>query len=460
MDIVLEEKNCLVISENNKEYIGLKTGLTVKGTTRSQFSELRKEKGYILKDSGLTEFSLPELETINGKIVIYSKDINWGLKPLFNGDKDLGSLIDIIRFLIILKDNNIEIENYSANLIYRSEENELFILPPKMINFLNERTSLSAKEANVSKYNHPDLTDDESIMYSLGILLYINTTGYYPIDYKSVEDLRDKMRRRRLIDAQWRTPDLSNRVYNLINVLLYQDKSINLEYCLNELRIIEKEGIKREIENLDRIQDKLNKKIESFIKMDNRRTFLIKNKMRIIIVSTIFSILAAFFGTIIYNSLQPPSTAGYTQQQIVDAYFESLQNVNTTLIEEVLGDDARKSDEREIANMHVSLAVSGGMFVEEKFKSPQDWLLLSDEEKSINQVYGVIVNQIEKIEENSFRVKYEKWYSNPGEYSSIDDFSLNTYKMTREEVFTLGKTKYTYEIIHIETLKEEIIQLW
>lgn len=460
MKIVSEENNCLILSDNDKNFIGLKTGLTVKGTTRSQFSELRKDRGYILKDTGLESFTLPDLEEIDGKVVIYSKELSWGVKPLFNKKKDISTLIDITRFLIILKNSGVEINNYSANLFYRNDENELFILPPQIIGFLNERSALSAKEDSVSRYNHPDLSDNESILYSLGILLYLNTTGSYPIDYTSVEDLRDKMRRERVIDAQWRDIRISNRVNRLIQNLLFQPSATNLDYCLEELETIEKEGIYRKIEDAEKKQTGLNKKIESFIKMDNKRTFLIKNKMRIIIAGIIFTLFASFFGTIIYNSLQPPSTTGYTQQEVMDAYFESFKSVDTILIDEVLGDDVRDSDEREISNMHVTIAVAGGMFVEDAFKTPSQWEMLSDEEKSKNQVYGIVVNELVRVDDNSFKASYEKWYSNPADNDTIDDFKLNTFKMVRDEIFTLGETKYSYEIISIETTKEEIIQLW
>lgn len=460
MTIIKEINSAIVLKKDDRELLGLKTGLTIKGTTRSEFSDIRYDKGYILRESGIEEFHLKEIAEIDGKIYIYSEEISWGLKPFFNSEKSIDSVIELATVLKILADNKIDIENFSTNLFYKNEKDETFIFPPRLINFLNSRSSLKLQEERVSKYVHPDLSGERSLLFSLGILLFEFFTSSYPINYNSPEDLRDKFRRKRFITPRWKNILLSDSLDRLIINLLDVEFEGSLSGTISELIKIKSEGLYRDVENREKLENK-NIKLESrFIKKDNFRHSIIKNKTAIIVSIVVLGILTSFFGSIIANKLRPPLTTGYSAEQVVNSYFESFNTIHIELLEDVLAEDVRDEDIKEITSMHVTTAYRGKISGGNTFLRPDEWLLLNDEDKNSTDIFAMDKIEIIKVNELEYSVTYEKWFSLPAETESIEDFKMDTYKVSYNEIFTLEQSEHSYEIVKIETLSREEVKVW
>lgn len=460
MNILKRVNRAVIISEENSELLGLQTGLTVKGTTRSEFTDIRNDKGYILNKDGIKEFNLPEITEIDSSIVIYSKDISWGLKPFFEENSSLSEIIELVNFLNELKNSGINLDNFSHNLFYRNSDNEIFILPPKIIYFLNSRRSTKTEEEYLTKYSHPDLKGERAITFSIGILLFEKVTSSYPIDYNSVEDLRDKFRRNRLFKPRWKNALVSDALNNLLEELLNIESEKSLSNILLKLIEVEKNGLYREVNNIDSIEKANNRKLKRFIKTDNLRFKIIKNSSKILVSTFFIVVLSIFAGTVIRNSLRPPSTVGFSKVEILNSYFKSFDTIDVGLIEDVLQKDVRDVDIKEITSRHITLAYRIQSSGTDSFYTPDDWLLLSDEDKSIKDVFGMNNIIITPVDDNSFKISYDKWYSTPSEADSVEDIRLITYKESLEEIFTLTQTKYSYEISKIETISKKVEKIW
>ncbi len=460
MTKISEIGNCLILSSDNTNIVGLNTGLTPKGTTGTEFSDYRRDKGYILRDSNLVEFTLPEIEEINGKVVIYSNDLNFDVKPLFSTTNDIGTIRELVSFVKLLQEKGVDVPNFSTNLFYRNKKNEIFIFPPRIIEFLNSRRTMAATEKELSLYSHPDLKNENSFLFSVGILLFKQTTGEYPIEYSSVEDLRDKVRRKRIMDPRWKNIYLSDRAYALIKNLLFQEENITISECLNEMIFLEKNGFERELEDSQILQKTNEKRLNSFLKNDRRKAFLNKNLTAIVISTVVFVIVVSFFGTIIKKTLEPPATTGFTSEQVVEAYFTSFQTLDASLIQDVLGKDVRNNDEREVSTLFVTSSIRKNAGDDVGFITPREWNELEDIKKDKTPVYGIHNLDIKPISEDKFQVNYEKWYTEPEETELREEIKLIISRRVREEIFTLVETKYSYEVSQIDTVSEKIEKVW
>ncbi|OQY37432.1 MAG: hypothetical protein B6229_08455 [Spirochaetaceae bacterium 4572_7] len=223
MNIIKEVRNAVTIENNGTCSLGLNTNLVKKGGANKAFSKARKNSGYIYKDDNLTPFTLNEITEIDNKIVLYSKDLNCGIKPLLTDNSNNAKSIKLlVSALIKLKESNVTINNLSLNMFYYTDNGNLLIMPPKLIKYIDQRSNLTALEQSVTRINHPDLKGENSVMFSIGILLYQEFTGEYPVDYTTVEELRDKIRRGRISDPRWKNILLSDSAYNLLMSLIFQ----------------------------------------------------------------------------------------------------------------------------------------------------------------------------------------------------------------------------------------------
>ncbi|QEN05468.1 hypothetical protein EW093_12335 [Thiospirochaeta perfilievii] len=443
------------------DVLGLNIGISNKGTAGTDFSERRRDNGFIFNSDKMETFKLPHITEVDGNVIIYNSEMDSSLNQVFKDDFDISSIEKLVDFLLKLKIDGVTLPEFSSNMIYSNSNNDFVIFPPAIIEFINNRESLDKKLSDVSLYRHPDLKGEKAILYSIGILLFQSTTKSYPITYNDVEDLRDKMRRKKLVEARWRDVKISDRLNDLINELLDIENSLDLQTLKNRLQSITTEGIYREDGDYTQ-EEALNKQKEKRLLLwEKRRSFVIKYKGLIVGGSITSLLLIIFFGTIIANALKPPLTAGFSASQVVETYFESFQTLNPELIDDVLAKGVRNNDSTEISTLYVTTKMRTQTDPTSTILSPSQWLALPDENRDGKDVYGIYNLKIKMLENNVYQASYEKWYTQAEESDDLsNDVVLDVYKIIRVEIFTLNETKYSYEIANIETISERSDRVW
>ena len=233
----------------NKPILGIETGLSNKATLGTEFTDIRKSSGFILSHDDIETFNLPEITEVNGNVVVYTNNFARSLTKLVNENIKIEEVLQIIETYLILQKNSIKLPQFSTNLLFKDSTNKTIILPPEIISYLSNKESLKERLKNNSIYNHPNLNGIHSILYSIGILLFISTTDSYPIVFSDVEDLRDKMRRGKLLKPRWKNIKISSELNNLIEKLLTTDTNITLDQTYSNLKTIIDSGIFRKDEN-------------------------------------------------------------------------------------------------------------------------------------------------------------------------------------------------------------------
>lgn len=458
MDKLKTHDSLCLLSIDGKEALGIDTGLTSKALVRTNFSDIRKDNSYILKSGELISFNFDKRDELNGKVIIYSSNTSINFTPLFNGT--LESLAELLYFLEILESNNIEISNYSNNQFYKDNDGNPILLSPKIIDFINDSRSLTSNEELVSKYKHPKMKNSEAMLFSIGVLLYEAITKEYPYNYNTIEDLRDKMRRGQFRKAQWFNHKLKPEVSETIINLLTGDHEYTYDSLFKKVESFIKEGITVELNNkLESLEKQYKSELKWFNFKEKSRAFFVKNKGAIIGFSIGLLLVGSFFGTIIYNALQPPITTGFTPKQVVESYFSCFHTLDTDLIDDVLKKGVKKRISDEIASIYVTTKMRGQYEGIKPNYTPAEWYELPDNEKNSVFVYGIHNLEIKQLNDLTFAIQYEKWISE-GNPTPTDPGYQDVYKWNFEEVFTLEKSKYSYVISKIETLKEEKIKVW
>lgn len=447
-------KSCDYLSkfrEGEKEFIGIDTGYTSKVLTRSEFSDIRRESSYTLIADELKEFNFTELSEVDNRVVIYSNDSHIkDFSPLLDGSID--GILKLLWFIEILESRGVEIKDFASNLFYQDSEGNPILLSYNLVHFLNSRRSLSNSMEFLSKYKYPELSSKESLLFSIGILTYEAATGEYPYNYETIEELRDSIRRKAYKKPSWVKKDINRELEAFIESLINLETELNYNNIINEVKTLwTKPANEKPVED--------NGDLKRFLFKEKLRKNAIKYRGFIIGGAAALVFLGLFFGSIIYNSLQPPATAGFTPKQVVETYFSSIQTLDTALIEDCLDKGVKERVSKEIASLFVSTQYKEQMAGIQGHYTPAEWRELPDSEKKTVFVYGIDKLKITKINDLTFDLTYEKWISDTD--PEFEDEGLqNVFKQIYHEIFTLEETKYSYMISNVETLKDEREQVW
>lgn len=438
---------------DNKEVLGLNTGVSNRNIAGSNFSNIRKDKGYIFGEQ-LEEFTLPEVTEVEGKVHIYNKDLNLKVTKVIDSVVNMDDVQNVIRLYMELKNRGIPMPSFSVNLFYKTDSGNFLMMPPEIIKFIDERTPEKLQIESVTKFRHPSYREESSIVYSIGVLIYMALTGSFPVAFSDGEDLRDKIRRGRFIEPVWKNIRISLKANNFILELLKGVHNLTIEDLELDLGMISEGGLYRVKGDYTKDEAKNRKKEEAYINSDRRRSLLIKHRGALIVTGIVIVFLSSLIGTIINGSLKPPLTTGYNSEQVVEAYFQSFENIDPDLIDDVLDKNVRKSDSVEISSLYVMLKARNEFEQVANILTPSKWLELPKEKREVTELYGIHNLKIEDSGNNTFKVSYEKWYSEPVGDDPDSDMVLGFFKISRVEIFTLTETKYSYKISDIKTVSE------
>lgn len=457
MKIEKEMGNIAVLSDDNKRYLALATGLNNRALAGTNFSELRKEPALLSNGESATEIHFEHMVEIKEKIYIYADYLS--LTPLtdilFAHEERVISLVS--RSVTLFKEahsRGIEIEAFSSALLFLSDNNELFMLPPSIVNFLNHRDNARHQEVVSDVYLHPDLEGDEGLRFSIGVLLYRSFTGVFPFTGDQPEHIRDKMRTQKKLKAQVYNPKLTAEFSDCITELLKAKSSTELNEIPQKLNEIK--NIYRELrdDELEEEQKKNSSLIENFIKGYKRKLFLLKYRTAIVISSLVFLIFLSIAIPMIQQALAPPLTAGYSQEEVLDAYFSSLNELDTKLLEDTTANHVRPNEREHMIHVFVASRVLSEREKRKVVLTPEEWLDLKEEERPGHQAFGTRNTDIIRSGENSFLISYEKWIT----VNENDKVTIKVF--TREEEFILQKTEHSYIISEIRTLSESEENIW
>ena len=146
---------------------------------------------------------------------------------------------------------------------------------------------------------------------------------------------------------------------------------------------------------------------------------------------------------------------------MLETYFEGFQTINPELLDDTLKNGVRNNDSEEISAIYVTSKMKMQYDSSLAYLTPQKWLELSDDKKFNSDVYGINNLKYETIGPNTYRVNYEKWFTEAVDKDSVDtNPEIGVFKIEKEEIFTLEETKFSYIIINIETISEKSEHVW
>jgi hypothetical protein len=174
----------------------------------------------------------------------------------------------------------------------------------------------------------------------------------------------------------------------------------------------------------EQILQRARKEEEKIGRAYRRKVFWQKHWKTVGIVAVAVVVVGGLAGSLLKNILAPRETRGFSPEQVVEAFYQSMNDLNHTLMEDCVVEGAGKQTIREVVNIYVLSRVSLGYEGRSHVIDADEWDAQGRPELSPPEtVYGatdLVVLQERGEPEPVFQVSYTKWMPEPGQDPGAD----------------------------------------
>lgn len=328
---------------------------------------------------------------------------------------NLASALDLIDKNPSLK-NFLDWNFYSLPLssFYFLPDNSVFLLPQKASDLIDSLTTDEDRFSDREAWYVHEQANDFGKANFLFQLLYYSLTGIKPYGLKDVRNtgfkpvpvsLYFKNNQGKLpAECEQLLRDIE-QVFKLKRKDMYR-VSNPYEYFKESLKVaMEKSSPSSYLQTNSIVCEdyllKLNKKA-------NRNIFLRKKGTVLAAIAVAVIVVIAIVWYYIALAIAPPQTAGYTKEEIVRTYYQALNDLDITNLEDSLARGCKSPDSQEITTLYVSTKTRQAYENLNVLMNPQQWL---DEGKPAlvtgGMVYGVTNINLEELSEDTVRATFD-----------------------------------------------------
>lgn len=351
---------------------------------------------------------------------------------------------------------------------------KILFLPEEMTDIILDNQDEQKRMKEYEVYNHPDMKEDLNIAFSLGTMSYRMLTGEFAYFSDSEEDIHDRMRNKQIPDPRMKNPEIKRDVSDFIyqNLTPGPGKKIGtLPEWKTELEQWITEGVhgpvtEEEKAELRRKAEETEKKWE---KNYRRKMYFQRNWRRGLVIAAAAALILSLPISIISNALKPRMTAGFSPEEVIEAFYYGMNELDHTLMEDAVTGKAGKSEVREAMNLFVMTRERYSVEGTTGLVDPRLWL--ENDRPSLppgTNIYGVSNLEIEEIpdrddneETKLFRAEYIKWMPVFGSYTENESPNVSkesTGAYERIDRIHMIKSRDDWVIDDIDRQKDELVE--
>ncbi len=415
------------LKREGRDVLAIPVGVSKNDIILTKLGELRKLPGYIIRDGEIEEWRIDGAFKHEGRLYLHGPHLGGlfleeAIQKSFPAA--LPYLIRLAHALVALKRGGLNLEFIQTDSIYFLEEGGILFLPPGLMKELRNMHPEVYKLLVFESINHPDIEKPEKgLSFSLAALLYRVIRGHYPFQAETEEEIHNRIRHARLLPLSLIEPgfreDLSRQI--LAGLGRADIPAPSLEEWEEILAGCKREGLHRDITEMEREQilQRARKEEEKIGRAYRRKVFWQKHWKTVGIVAVAVVVVGVLAGSLLKNILAPRETRGFSPAQVVETFYQSMNDLNHTLMEDCVVEGAGKQTIREVVNIYVLSRVSLGYEGSSHVISADEWDAQGRPElpppKTVYGVTDLVILQERGEPEPVFQVSYTKWVPESGQ---------------------------------------------
>jgi hypothetical protein len=282
------------------------------------------------------------------------------------------------------------------------------------------------------RYEHPDLQDEDALIFSTGTMLYQVFSGKPAFPHSDIDRVRSDIRQGNFIPVNLEVPALEENLAQIINNAIKQG---SVKPCLTDLmNVLVSEKSKLYNDFFGSISDDEEKSIMSKREQYQKRieikvtTKSFFHKKRTAIVGAAIGLVAAIIVTwnIVAAINKAPLTEGMTPYEVAEEYYTSFGTLNHEFMDAATIDQAGKDDVAMVVNLFVITKVRQAYEMIPPVIPAQEWIDTgSPESKSV--IFGVSNLDLNEVNQSAneavYNAKYLLWI--PASFLGDNEFDQN-----------------------------------
>ncbi len=450
------------ITEEKTTRIGIPTGLEPGSFALTKVTAAKSDPGWVVTDNQVVEWRFLGITYVKGQ--------PWLFGPMAEGrslaamldqptEAALAALLALARALTLLEQRGVPPFRLQSEAVIYLEEGGILFLPPTIMAVLKDSRPLDYRIQAFEAINHPYVVGKDCCSYTMAALAYRVLTGEFPFIDETEQGLRDRIRRLRVAPPHLARPEIREEVSQLIMKGLAKPGSLSLADWAAALESWQKESPLSAVSDAERaaVLAKAREHKEKAGRSFRRSVFFEKNGRLILIGLAGLAVVAAVASSILRNALAPRVTAGFSPQQVVEAFYKSIGPLDHATMEDCVVGDAGKAEVNEAVNLFVisrqTIAYEGKSYI----LDAADWDAKGRKPVAspffVHGVTRLVVTRERGEPEPVFTATYER-YARVFEDQAMETApAVNGRKVT--DRLYLRKDKEDWVIYRIERLRSE-----
>lgn len=450
----------LRLRDGQDTYLALNPGIGASGFARTRLVQTARTPAWLIHGETISEWRPHGFTEQAGSLCLYGPDLNAvtleEALQIPDEKQVLGYLVRVSNALrtaaAAAAEAGLELPRVTTFGVLLVEDGGVLLLPKPILDGICELLPRQQTLEMVERYNHPDLTGEAALVFSLAALTYAAVTGKPPYAGDTIEELRERMRDRPPTEPLVARPDLRPELADRLLDALSPERERRLQGRPPQLpaladwpRLIEESrsagaGAGAPDPDTDPERTRLlrgaEKRERRYERRYRRSGYLRRNSMRLVISTIVVLVLGGLAANILYQQLQPRSISGYAPHEVVRAFYESINTLDHETMSEAVVDGAGRQEIQQVMRLFVGSRVRLAMEQREGFTDAQDWrdagmppiepgeMLFGIAELEITPLE--LESGVSEEEERRFVARFERWYTadtgeEPGETPEQDE---------------------------------------
>ena len=273
-----------------------------------------------------------------------------------------------------------------------TDDGELLLLPPAVMQRLNSVKSPAERLASVERYLHPHRTGPDQLAFALGIAVYRMLCGRYPFDADSEEDLHDQVRRLHVVSPRTFQPAAPAELCDAVLGSLGQgERAVPTLTAWREL--LRRQEAADALDELDEPTPAALQAAALEAEQTQRRfariRFLDRNWRRLLGWGAGAAVALAILVPIIGRAVAPPVTRGLGPVEVVELFYDSINAFDTEPMEDAAAGEAGKPLINETLHMFLESRMALANQRGSRVVSAPEWDGVGRPEDPPFRVYGI-----------------------------------------------------------------------
>lgn len=465
MEYEQTDRFSMKVVEGKKTFLGYHTGLGNRAFTGVNLRDLRSVPGWLVPSGGgePVPWDGEEIREIGGSLVLLGP---WKPGRCFNPETDTspGILKRIALAFSMLEKVAILPEIPGPANLYLCDDGSVIIFPPRFVAAVLGLLPVEEQFRYRDPWTHPLLKGRAALSRGMAVTVYRALTGEYPFFGQNGAEMRDRIREGNFLSACDAAAGLKPEFGAFVDSVLKEGEPEHFPAPEDWVPFLEKMEREGPFNAMDPQQQ------EAFVRRRDRerkqldRQFGLKKTLTtrgvtFAVIGLILTGVLVLAGTVTASLLKPPRTRGMSEDQVVRAFYQGINELDYPLVMDCLGPDAETEDAATVKQEHIMAIQRAKNFGDRGIIRARDWLDAGQPPiPPFKILFGLTDFEYSRTEEGLIQVDYYRWYTDLGDGmdSSAKGLSqtvvLTGLRIT--DVLTLARDGQDWEIVRIDRKKE------